>query len=197
VHGILVPGGLGERGTFGKIEAARFARTRKVPYFGICFGMQMAVIEAARNLAGARGCDVNRVGPCKTIGRRPHDRMDARQWLEKRRRRRWLAARCGSASFRSGARARQQGVDLWQQRSSERHRHRYEVNLRLSRPAGTGRLRFHGTVAGRRSAGDLRTAGPPLVHWRAVPPGTEVTPVRAASPACELHRGGGARSRLV
>ena len=54
VHGILVPGGFGERGTEGKIEAARFARERKVPYFGICFGMQMAVIEAARNLAGLK-----------------------------------------------------------------------------------------------------------------------------------------------
>ena len=50
VNGILVPGGFGERGTEGKILAARFARERKVPYFGICFGMQMAVIEAARNL---------------------------------------------------------------------------------------------------------------------------------------------------
>ena len=51
VHGILVPGGFGERGSEGKILAAKFARERKVPYFGICFGMQMACIEAARNLA--------------------------------------------------------------------------------------------------------------------------------------------------
>ena len=51
-HGILVPGGFGERGTEGKINAARFARERKVPYLGICLGMQMAVIEAARNLLG-------------------------------------------------------------------------------------------------------------------------------------------------
>ena len=50
-HAILVPGGFGERGTEGKIKAAEFARTRKVPYLGICLGMQMAVIEAARNLA--------------------------------------------------------------------------------------------------------------------------------------------------
>ncbi|MEM7684708.1 MAG: CTP synthase, partial [Pseudomonadota bacterium] len=50
-HGILVPGGFGERGTEGKILAAQFARERKVPYLGICLGMQMAVIEAARNLA--------------------------------------------------------------------------------------------------------------------------------------------------
>lgn len=52
VHGILVPGGFGERGSEGKIAAAGFARARKVPYFGICFGMQMAVLEAARALAG-------------------------------------------------------------------------------------------------------------------------------------------------
>ncbi|MCG4840974.1 glutamine amidotransferase-related protein, partial [[Ruminococcus] torques] len=52
VHGILVPGGFGQRGTEGKMLAARFARERNVPYFGICFGMQMAVIEAARSLAG-------------------------------------------------------------------------------------------------------------------------------------------------
>ena len=50
-HGILVPGGFGERGTEGKILAAQFARERKVPYLGICLGMQMAVIETARNLA--------------------------------------------------------------------------------------------------------------------------------------------------
>ncbi len=53
-HAILVPGGFGERGTEGKIKAAQFARTRRVPYLGICLGMQMAVIEAARNLAGIK-----------------------------------------------------------------------------------------------------------------------------------------------
>ena len=52
IHGILVPGGFGERGTEGKVAAARIARERNIPYFGICLGMQMAVIEAARNLAG-------------------------------------------------------------------------------------------------------------------------------------------------
>ncbi|MBW6505553.1 MAG: CTP synthase [Rhodobacteraceae bacterium] len=51
-HAILVPGGFGERGTEGKIKAAQFAREKGVPYLGICLGMQMAVIEAARNLAG-------------------------------------------------------------------------------------------------------------------------------------------------
>jgi CTP synthase len=50
-HAILVPGGFGERGTEGKIKAAQFAREKKIPYLGICLGMQMAVIESARNLA--------------------------------------------------------------------------------------------------------------------------------------------------
>ena len=51
VHGIILPGGFGERGAHGKMRAARFARERNVPCFGICYGMQMAVIEAARNMA--------------------------------------------------------------------------------------------------------------------------------------------------
>ena len=61
-HAILVPGGFGERGTEGKIKAAQFAREKKIPYLGICLGMQMAVIEAARNVACAqltRASDVN------------------------------------------------------------------------------------------------------------------------------------------
>ena len=63
VHGILVPGGFGERGTEGKIDAVRFARERKVPFFGICFGMQMAVIEAARNLLGIEDASSTEFGP--------------------------------------------------------------------------------------------------------------------------------------
>lgn len=62
VDGILVPGGFGQRGAEGKILAARFARERKVPYFGICFGMQMAVIEAARTLAGIKAANSSEFG---------------------------------------------------------------------------------------------------------------------------------------
>ncbi len=61
VNGILVPGGFGQRGAEGKIRAAQFARERQVPYFGICFGMQMAVVEAARNLCGIRERQLDRV----------------------------------------------------------------------------------------------------------------------------------------
>jgi CTP synthase len=63
VHGILVPGGFGHRGAEGKILAARFARERKLPYFGICFGMQMAVIEAARSLTGVPDANSSEFGP--------------------------------------------------------------------------------------------------------------------------------------
>src|SRR5277367_5683918 len=63
VHGILVPGGFGERGSEGKIRAAKFARERDVPYFGVCFGMQMAVIEAARNLVGIEEANSTEFGP--------------------------------------------------------------------------------------------------------------------------------------
>ena len=78
VHGILVPGGFGERGAEGKIAAARFARERSVPYFGICFGMQMAVVEAARNLAGIPGAGSTEFG-MRRAGSRHDDRVDARQ----------------------------------------------------------------------------------------------------------------------
>ena len=69
VNGILVPGGFGQRGAEGKIRAAQFARERHVPYFGICFGMQMAVIEAARNLCGIAEANSTEFAPTKEIGR--------------------------------------------------------------------------------------------------------------------------------
>ena len=62
VDGILVPGGFGERGTEGKIGAVRFARERKVPFFGICYGLHMAVSEAARDLAGLEGAGTTEIG---------------------------------------------------------------------------------------------------------------------------------------
>ena len=62
VDGILVPGGFGERGTEGKIGAVRFARERKVPFFGICYGLHMAVIEAARDMAGLEGAGTTEIG---------------------------------------------------------------------------------------------------------------------------------------
>ncbi len=129
VHGILVPGGFGERGVRGKVEAARFARERRVPYFGICLGMQMAVIEAARHLAGIPGADSTEFGPCPApvIGLMT-------EWMRGNAREvRGQGDNLGGTMrlgaydcvIRDSSRVREvYGTD----RISERHRHRYEVN---------------------------------------------------------------------
>ncbi len=131
VNGILVPGGFGERGAEGKIAAAKFARERGVPYFGICFGMQMACLEAARNLAGVNERQLHRVRRDERTRRRHDDRMDARQ--------RTRAAAPGRRSRRHHAawsvpriaRRRQRISRVYGSTAiSERHRHRYEVNTR-------------------------------------------------------------------
>jgi CTP synthase len=130
VHGILVPGGFGERGASGKIEAARFAREHDIPYFGICFGMQMAVIEAARNQAGLTQASSTEFGPCDdpVVGLMT-------EWLQGNQLVRRSANDDLGGTMRLGAYA----CDLvagskvaeayGQAHISERHRHRYEVNI--------------------------------------------------------------------
>jgi CTP synthase len=129
VHGILIPGGFGERGAQGKIEAARFAREAGIPYFGICFGMQMAVVEAARNLAGIPGAGSTEFGPCPApvIGLMT-------EWM------RGNALELRRAGGDLGGTMRLGAYDcvikknsrvhamFGRDRISERHRHRFEVN---------------------------------------------------------------------
>ncbi len=130
VHGILVPGGFGERGAEGKIEAVQFAREREVPYFGICFGMQMAVIEAARNLAGIEKASSTEFGPTdEPVVGLLTEWMKGNQ-LEKR----GIDGNMGgtmrlgayTAALRPGSRVSQIYGDALE--IQERHRHRYEVN---------------------------------------------------------------------
>ncbi len=102
VHGILVPGGFGERGSEGKILAAKFARERKVPYFGICFGMQMACIEAARSLAGVEHASSTEFGPTEEPVVGLMTEWLKGNMLEKRRAPAISAAPCGSAPTRRG-----------------------------------------------------------------------------------------------
>ena len=117
IHGILVPGGFGQRGSEGKIRAARFARERSVPYFGICFGMQMAVIEAARSLGGIAGCGLHRVRPDRRAGRRPSHRVVARQRARKARSRRRPRRHHAARRLQGVAVPRQQGGgNLWRHR---------------------------------------------------------------------------------
>jgi CTP synthase len=145
VHGVLVPGAFGERGSEGMIRAVRFAREHEIPYFGICFGMQMAMIEAARNLAGIRQASSTEFGPTSEpiVGLMT-------EWVRGNARETRAEGgelggtmRCGAyeAMLTPGSKvAAIYGAPAIQ----ERHRHRYEVNISYrDRIEATG-LRFTG-----------------------------------------------------
>jgi CTP synthase len=145
VHAILVPGGFGERGTEGKIEAVRFARERNVPFFGICFGMQMACIEAARNLAGLKGASSTEFGPAAhpIVGLMT-------EWLkgnelEKRRADGDLGGTMRLGAFDAVLAEGSRVAGLYGGLTiSERHRHRYEVNAGYREALEKVGLRFTG-----------------------------------------------------
>ncbi|GAB4069945.1 CTP synthase [Ancylobacter sonchi] len=146
VHGILVPGGFGQRGAEGKIRAAQFARERRVPYLGICFGMQMAVIEATRNLAGITEANSTEFGPTPepVVGL-------LTEWLRGNElEKRGLDTDLGG-TMRLGAypAALAEGSRVAQvygaTEISERHRHRYEVNLRYRERLEACGMLFSGT----------------------------------------------------
>ncbi|MFN3835714.1 MAG: CTP synthase [Glycocaulis sp.] len=145
VHGILVPGGFGERGAEGKIAAAKFARERKIPYFGICFGMQMAVIEAARHLAGIEGAGSSEFGEPKVPLVGLMTEWAKGNELERRSKAGDLGGtmRLGAypATLVPGTKVHAiYGGDT----ISERHRHRYEVNIGYREQLETAGLIFSG-----------------------------------------------------
>jgi CTP synthase len=141
-NGILVPGGFGERGTEGKIEAVKFAREREVPFFGICFGMQMAVIEAARNLAGLAGAGSTEFG-------QPRHPVIAlmTEWvkgneLERRNQETDLGGTMRVGAYDAVLKPGSRVSEIYGSATiSERHRHRYEVNIGYKR-----QLEEHGLV---------------------------------------------------
>jgi len=145
VHGILVPGGFGIRGAEGKIRAARFARERKVPYFGICFGMQMAVIEAARSLAGVEAANSSEFGPTTepVVGLMT-------EWLKGNELETRAAGGNLGGTMRLGAyeSALAKGSRIASiygaTTISERHRHRYEVNMAYRTMLEAKGMRFAG-----------------------------------------------------
>jgi CTP synthase len=144
-HGILVPGGFGERGSEGKIAAVAFARTRKVPFFGICLGMQMACIEGARHTAGLADASSTEFGPT------PHPvvgllteweqggALQQRDHASDKGGTMRLGAYPAVLSGNSLARAAYGGSPV-----SERHRHRYEVNVGYRGALEAGGLAFTG-----------------------------------------------------
>jgi CTP synthase len=145
VHGVLVPGAFGERGSEGMIRAVRFAREHAIPYFGICFGMQMAMIEAARNLAGIHQASSSEFGPTSepivglmTEWVRGNDKEVRAEGGEL-----GGTMRCGAyeAVLAPGSRVSEiYGTSA----ISERHRHRYEVNIGYRDAIEQTGLRFTG-----------------------------------------------------
>ncbi len=192
VHGILVPGGFGERGSEGKILAARFARRRKVPYFGICFGMQMAVIEAARDLVGIAGAGSSEFGPCaEAVVGLMTEWMRGNE-LETRQRNGNLGGtmRLGAYPAVLAGGSRVAGIygarqNLGAPPPPLRGQHA------LQGAAREGRGALLGHVARRAPARDHRACRPSLVHRRAVPPRAEIAPLRPAPAVQVVHRRGG------
>jgi CTP synthase len=146
VNGILVAAGFGERGTAGKIEAVRFAREKNVPFFGICFGMQMAVIEAARNLVGLGCASSTEFGPCDdpVVGL-------LTEWARGNEMERRMEGGALGGTMRLGAYPAVLSPgslvsELYggATRIEERHRHRYEVNVHYKERLEQVGMRFSG-----------------------------------------------------
>ncbi|KZL19671.1 MULTISPECIES: CTP synthase [unclassified Pseudovibrio] len=146
VNGILVPGGFGERGSEGKIAAAHYARVNNIPYFGICFGMQMAVVEAARNLAGIADASSTEFGPAKepVVGLMT-------EWTRGNEKEQRQAEGDLGGTMRLGAydavlKADSKIAAIYDSTEiSERHRHRYEVNIGYREKLEEAGLIFAGT----------------------------------------------------
>jgi CTP synthase len=145
MHGILVPGGFGERGSEGKIASVAFARERGVPFFGICLGMQMACIEGARNLSGIKSASTTEFGPTDEPVVGLITEWMSEEGLQKREVGGDLGGtmRLGAFPAKLGANSVVGSVygatDI-----SERHRHRYEVNIHYKDALEKGGLVFSG-----------------------------------------------------
>ncbi|MCR4282422.1 MAG: CTP synthase [Bauldia sp.] len=146
VDGILVPGGFGQRGSEGMINAAGFAREHRVPYFGICFGMQLAMVEAARNLAGIEKASSSEFGPTPDpiVGLMT-------EWLKGNQLEKRNAGGDLGGTMRLGAylailkRGSQiSGIYGGATEISERHRHRYEININYRDRLEQHGIRFAG-----------------------------------------------------
>ncbi len=147
VQGVLVPGGFGARGSEGKIKAAQYAREKKIPYFGICFGMQMAVIEAARNLCGMKNATSSEFDESG----KPENHVVGlmTEWDQGGKKKKGTDKDLGG-TMRLGAYPAKlvkgsKVAEIYKSTSiSERHRHRYEVNVALKDQLEQGGMVFSG-----------------------------------------------------
>ncbi|MEO0752199.1 MAG: CTP synthase [Pseudomonadota bacterium] len=149
-HAILVPGGFGERGTEGKIKAAQFARERKIPYLGICLGMQMAVIEAARNVAGLKDAGSEEFDHEAGKKRFTPVVYHLKEWVQGNEKVKRKVSDNKGGTMRLGAYdavlkddTRVAGV-YGTTAIDERHRHRYEVDIKYREKLEEVGLKFTG-----------------------------------------------------
>jgi CTP synthase len=144
---ILVPGGFGERGAEGKIAAVKYARENKVPYFGICLGMQMAVIETARNKAGISGAGSSEFGSCKVpiVGLMTEWHKDDGT-KETRSHDGDLGGTMRLGAYPCKMVPETLAFDIYDgaKQISERHRHRYEVNVDYKEKLEAAGMKFSG-----------------------------------------------------
>ena len=149
-HAILVPGGFGERGTEGKIKAAEFARQHNVPYLGICLGMQMAVIEAARNVVGLKAAGSEEFD--HEAGKRRFEPVvyHLKEWVQGNHKVARSVSDDKGGTMRLGAYdatllENSKVADIYgTQAIDERHRHRYEVDIKYRDQLEAAGLRFSG-----------------------------------------------------
>ncbi|MBN9506059.1 MAG: CTP synthase [Altererythrobacter sp.] len=146
MHAILVPGGFGSRGAEGKIASVRFAREHKVPFFGICLGMQMACIEGARNTAGIADAGSTEFGPTSEPVVGIITEWMSKEGLQKRSAEGELGGtmRLGAYEAVLAGNSHVSSIYHGETHISERHRHRYEVNAAYREPLEKGGLVFSG-----------------------------------------------------
>lgn len=145
MSGILVPGGFGKRGVEGKILAINYARINKIPYFGICFGMQLAVIEAARNMTKIKDANSSEFSKTKNpvIGLMTEWEKDQEKFTRSNNSDYGGTMRLGSypANLKSGSLISK----IYKSNNiKERHRHRYEVNINFKSDLEKSGLEFSG-----------------------------------------------------
>ena len=149
-NAILVPGGFGERGTEGKIKAAQYAREHNIPYLGICLGMQMAVIEAARNLAGIKDAGSEEFDHEAGGKRFTPIVYHLKEWVEGNRTIQRDASDDKGGTMRLGAydailaKGSRVAEIYGTTTISERHRHRYEVDMTYRDEIEATGLKFSG-----------------------------------------------------
>ncbi|HMI20322.1 MAG TPA: CTP synthase [Sphingomonas sp.] len=145
MNAILVPGGFGERGSEGKISSVTFARERKVPYFGICLGMQMACIEGARNTAGIAKASTTEFGPTdEPVVGMITEWMSA-EGIQKREQGGDLGGTMRLGAYDAVLTGNSHASTIYGSTDiSERHRHRYEVNVHYRDALEKGGMVFSG-----------------------------------------------------